>query len=99
MFRKYLCFSFIRHTVLIKYLLERCDKCFLGMLYDVLQNESGNAGDNGCCGVRRQDLFYAWSAYSEDPSSLLKYGYTLVLHCPSGGNVRIVHEQIPVSTL
>lgn len=54
------------------------------ILYDVLQNLSGNAGDNGQWRLKTglQDLFYAWGTYSEDPLSLLKYGNVLVLRCP-----------------
>lgn len=87
---KYLHFSFIRHTLLIKYLLERCDKCFLGVLDEVLRLFQGmleimdtvifeDRIYNGFCDVWRQDLCYAWGTYSEDSLSLLKYGSILVL--------------------
>lgn len=40
------------------------NKCFHGLLNDVLRDLSGNAWDNGPCGVWDQDLFCAWDRYS-----------------------------------
>lgn len=95
-FRKCLCSNYSKHTVLA---WKDGTNAFLRcLLYDTFQSFSGNAGDNGHWGAWTQDLFYAWGTYSEDACFLLKYNSILMLGSLQG-SVRIVCEQISVSTL